>query len=391
MTISLDDCRVLIVDDNEFNRKSLSLLLRRSRITKLEFATDGVEGLAKVDSFRPDLVLLDVAMPNMDGLEMCRRLRADSRHAELPILFQTALDSDEEQVACFQAGGNDFISKPIKPGECLARVRHQLERRKLFNDLSTFRERVQKELQHAHAMQLSLLPERRSLAQSGERYGLDIFSHFETSSELGGDLWSVFEIDEDRVGFLIVDFAGHGITAAINTFRLHTLFERIPAREHTPGKWLELLNASLKDVLPTGQFSTAFYCVLDKRTDILTFAGAGAPNPILGHDGELELLDSSGLLLGISRRATYREQQVKLPPGGFLLLYSDALIECRDTDGVPFGQDAVLALVSEASMPETIDPVQTLLEPFLARVPRPLRDDLTLIWIRRRLCSDDDG
>jgi len=384
VTISLDDSRVLIVDDNEFNRKSLSLLLMRSGIRNLEFAGDGVEGLAKVDSFRPDLILLDVAMPNMDGLEMCRRLRASVRHADLPILFQTALDRDEEQVACFNAGGNDFISKPIKPGECMARVRHQLERRKLFNDLTTFRERVQKELLHAHAMQMSLLPEGKRVQELGRHYGLDIFSHFETSSELGGDLWSVFELDEDRVGFLIVDFAGHGITAAINTFRLHTLIERIPARGRDPAEWLTQLNGTLKDVLPTGQFATAFYCVLDKRSNVLSYAGAGAPNPIVGGAEGLTLLDSSGLLLGISRHANYRTRQVTLQPGGFLLLYSDALVECRDRAGVPFGQEETLAVVRAAVAGKAADPVQAVLEPFLERVPRPLRDDLTLIWIGLR-------
>jgi sigma-B regulation protein RsbU (phosphoserine phosphatase) len=385
MTISLDDCRVLIVDDNEFNRKSLSLLLLRSGIRNIAFANDGVDGLAKVESFRPDLVLLDVAMPRMNGLEMCRRLRSDARYADLPILFQTALDRDEEQVACFNAGGNDFISKPIRPGECMARVRHQLERRKLFIDLTVFRERVEKELRHAHAMQLSLLPEPRRVAELGETYGLEIYSHFETSSELGGDLWSVFEVDADRVGFLIVDFAGHGITAAINTFRLHTLFERSQARRGEPAEWLTYLNAALKDVLPTGQFATAFYCVLDKRTNLLTFAGAGAPNPILGVGGDLTLLDSSGLLLGISHHARYRTQQVTLPPGGFLLLYSDALLECRGTDGVAFGQEAVLAQVRRTAADDgVLDPVAVLLKPFFERVTRPLRDDLTLIWIRRR-------
>jgi len=385
MTISLDDCRVLIVDDNEFNRKSLSLLLLRSGIRNIAFANDGVDGLAKVESFRPDLVLLDVAMPRMNGLEMCRRLRSDARYADLPILFQTALDRDEEQVACFNAGGNDFISKPIRPGECMARVRHQLERRKLLIDLTVFRERVEKELRHAHAMQLSLLPEPRRVAELGETYGLEIYSHFETSSELGGDLWSVFEVDADRVGFLIVDFAGHGITAAINTFRLHTLFERSQARRGEPAEWLTYLNAALKDVLPTGQFATAFYCVLDKRTNLLTFAGAGAPNPILGVGGDLTLLDSSGLLLGISHHARYRTQQVTLPPGGFLLLYSDALLECRGTDGVAFGQEAVLAQVRRTAADDgVLDPVAVLLKPFFERVTRPLRDDLTLIWIRRR-------
>ena len=188
----------------------------------------------------------------------------------------------------------------------------------------------------------------------------------------------------DLEGRADIETDGHGITAAINTFRLHTLFDRIPARDLDPAAWLTELNASLKDVLPTGQFATAFYCVLDKRTNVLSFAGAGAPNPILWVDGELTLLDSAGMLLGISRRAKYRTQEVLLPPGGFLLLYSDALIECRDAEGVSFGQDMVVDTVRSIAALRPADPVEALLQPFLARVPRPLRDDLTLIWINRR-------
>lgn len=384
MTISLRDSRVLIVDDNEFNRKSLAVVIRRAGIQSIEFAVDGVDGLNKVERFRPDLVLLDVDMPNMDGLEMCRQLRQNATHAELPILFQTALDGDEEQVRCFEAGGSDFISKPIKPGECAARVRHQLEKRKLFKDLAEFRGRVEKELKHAQAMQLSLLPERRRLVEVGDRYGLRIDSHFETSSELGGDLWNVFEIDERHIGFLMADFAGHGITAAINTFRLHTLIDRFAVAWLNPAQWLTNLNNALKDVLSTGQFATAFYGVLDTGTNALTYASAGAPNPVLGTEGDLGLIDSAGLLLGVSRKARYTNRIVALPPGGFLFLYSDALIESRTADGRCIGSDRILEIVQTALDQRPEAPLAQLLDGFFANVDRPLRDDLTAVWIARR-------
>ncbi len=384
MSLSLTDSRVLIVDDNDFNRKSLALLIRRHGIAKIEFAVDGIDGLEKVKSFRPDLILLDVAMPNMDGLEMCRQLRRSVGHSELPILFQTAFDSDEEQVSCFEAGGSDFISKPIKPGECMARVRHQLERRKLFSNLNAFRDRVEKELRHAQAMQLSLLPESWRIQTIADRYCLSLDSHFETSSELGGDFWNVFELDDHRVGFLIVDFAGHGITAAINTFRLHTLIERIPADAQDPSAWLSALNLALKEVLPTGQFATAFYAILDIATNRLRYAGAGAPNPVLCVDGEPTLLDSAGFLLGMSRRAVYKNHEVAFPPGAYLFLYSDALVESPGRHSRPLGHDGVISLVRTAANQTPDAPLTSLVEFFFAEVDRPLRDDLTAIWVQRR-------
>lgn len=384
MAISLSDSRVLIVDDNEFNRKSLALVIRRAGITQIAFAGDGQEGLKAVDSFRPDLVLLDVDMPVMNGWEMCQALRRDTTHQELPVLFQTALDSDEEQVRCFGAGGSDFISKPIKPGECVARVRHQLERRKLFNDLASFRERVQRELSHARAMQHSLLPESRQIAEVAERYGLILDAHFETSSELGGDFWGLYPLDDRRVGFLLIDFAGHGITAAINTFRLHTLIDRFPMQEVAPSQWLAQLNGALKDVLPTGQFATAFFGVLDLRTDTLTYAAAGSPNPVLGVGSDIRLLDSAGLVLGASRQARYVDRSHRLPRGGFLFLYSDALIECRSAENGPIGQDAVPDFVRGAMAENRLHPLKPMMDRFYARTLQPLRDDLTAVWIARR-------
>ncbi|MCW2246265.1 sigma-B regulation protein RsbU (phosphoserine phosphatase) [Azospirillum fermentarium] len=385
MAVPLEDCRVLIVDDNPFTQKSLALVIRRAGCQSIEFAADGAEALAKVERFRPDLILLDVDMPVMDGLTLCRRLRADPAHAELPILFQTALDSDEEQVRCFEAGGSDFISKPIRPGECVARVRHHLEKRKLFNDLARFRQRVENELRHARAMQLSLLPEPKLLADVGGHYGLSIAPHFETSSELGGDFWTVLPVDERRVGFLIVDFAGHGITAAINTFRLHTLIDRIPVPGRTPAGWLALLNEALKEVLPVGQFATAFFGIIDTVADTLTYAGAGAPNPFAGRRGQGDLvrLDSSGLVLGVSRKAQYTDRTVPFPPGAFLFLYSDALVEARAADDGSFGHDGVEALARNAAVARPDAPLHAVLEGFFARIPRPLTDDLTALWISR--------
>lgn len=385
MAISLEDSRVLIVDDNPFNQKSLALVIRRAGFAAIDFAADGVEGLAKVERFRPDLILLDVDMPVMDGLEMCRRLRADANHAELPILFQTAFDRDEEQVRCFDAGGSDFISKPIKPGECVARVRHHLEKRKLFNDLAAFRQRVERELMHARAMQLSLLPEKRLVGDVGAHYGLSIATHFETSSELGGDFWTVIPVDERRVGFLIVDFTGHGITAAINTFRLHTLIDRIPVRDRTPSLWLAQLNAALKEVLPVGQFATAFFAVIDVAEHTMTYAGAGAPNPFLGEPGGvgLRLLDSAGLVMGVSRRAQYTDRTVPFPPGAFLFLYSDALVEARAADDTALGQAGVLDLVRRALIRQPEAPLDSVLEGFFDSRRRPLADDLTALWISR--------
>ncbi|MEM6492697.1 MAG: response regulator, partial [Pseudomonadota bacterium] len=186
---------MLIVDDVEDNRALLGMALKRAGLADVKFAKDGEEGLAMTYQLRPDLVLLDVQMPTMDGLEMCRRLRADPATAGLPVIFQTALSSDDERVACFEAGGTDMVAKPINRREVVARIRNHLEKRILFRDLDAFRRRIAQELAQARSLQIGLTPSRRALDAVEKRLDVSIQATFEPSSEVGGDLWTLFDLD----------------------------------------------------------------------------------------------------------------------------------------------------------------------------------------------------
>jgi len=247
------DCRVLIVDDVEHNRAVLGMALKRAGLTDLVFAGDGEEALAMVRQARPDLVLLDVQMPTMDGLEMCRTLRADPATSELPVIFQTALSGDDERVACFDAGGSDMVSKPINRREVIARIRNHLERRILIRDLDAFRRRIAQELAQARTLQVGLAPSRRVLNALEERIDASIEAAFTPSSEVGGDVWTLFDLGDRRIGVFVADLTGHGVGAAMNAFRVHTLVTGAPeATRGDPAATLTDLNAQLCALLPRG-------------------------------------------------------------------------------------------------------------------------------------------
>ena len=265
---SWTDCRVLIVDDVDHNRAVLGMALKRAGLKDLVFAVDGQEGLAMVNQTRPDLVLLDVQMPTMDGLEMCRTLRADPATAALPVIFQTALSGDDERVACFDAGGTDMVSKPINRREVIARVRNHLERRLLIRDLDAFRRRLAQELSQARSLQVGLAPSRRALNAVEARIDASIQTVFTPSSEVGGDVWTLFDLGPRRIGLFVADLTGHGVGAAMNAFRVHTLVTGAPdAARNDPATLLADLNAQLCPLMPRGQFATAFYGVLDLDED----------------------------------------------------------------------------------------------------------------------------
>lgn len=376
---NLKDTRVLIVDDQEPNRKLLAALVSSMGVGAIEHARDGVEGLEKLAAFKPDLVLLDIMMPNMDGFEMCRRLRQNPEWRDLPVLVNTALSEPRERVECFDAGATDMVVKPINAPEVLARVRIHLENRMLLNTLRQFHERVAQELSMASQMQGSLLPDRDRLDRIQDRFGLSVASRFETSSELGGDFWQVRELDDGRLGFVLADFSGHGVSAALNAFRLHTLLDQHPPGPD-PAVWMAELNRALKPLLPIGQFATVLYAILDTAEGRFDYAAGGAPSPILMLPGRApQLLDASGLFLGATRDAEYETVSVPFPKGAQILFYSDALTEALDGNQEMLGEEGLVAMAVEAS--NEASPLDRLMKEFERRFPPPWDDDLTAVWV----------
>lgn len=387
LDLQLRECRVLIVDDSKFNRQILARFVGWAGVSEIEFAADGVEGLEKLASFKPDLLLVDYGMPRMGGIEMTQKIRQDKQYADMPILIQTTLNSDQQRVNCFKAGATDILSMPVNPGECMARVRLHLEKLLLLRDMKKFRERVESELKLARSMQASLVPDDRKVKKVFDPVGLKIDYLFEPSSEMGGDFWNIFEYSETAVGVINVDFSGHGIGAAINTFRLHTIIDRTPIKGRQPGEWLTEINSAIKDVLPMGQFATAFFGIFDTATNMLTYAAAGAPSPVFGNpDGTVELLDASGLFLGVSKRTTYPDRTKEFKPGSFLFTYSDALIEEITDTQTALEENGLKAKIEEIMAGKPEKPMRNLLDFFFHAYKRPpLSDDLTCVWISRPL------
>ncbi len=375
----LMNSRVLIVDDQEPNRKLLAALVQSMGVGHIEHARDGVEGLSKMESFQPDLVLLDIMMPNMDGFEMCRRLRQNPAWKDLPVLVNTALSEPRERVECFDAGATDMVVKPLNAPEVIARVRIHLENRLLLGALRQFHERVAQELSMASAMQHSLLPDQARLKALSEQFGLVISSRFETSSELGGDFWQVRDLQDGRLGIILVDFSGHGVAASLNAFRLHTLLDQLPPG-NDPSLWLSQLNSLLKPLLPVGQFATVLYAIVDAKQERIDYAAGGAPSPILmPPNGQAQLLDASGLFLGATAKADYDNLSAPFPAGAQLLLYSDALTETQGRDGQMLGDEGLLELAQSSAQEPA--PLNSLMSRFEARFPPPWEDDLTAVWI----------
>lgn len=379
--VNLSRVHVLVVDDNRANRELLRGLLSSMGVGRIEMAEDGEQGLAAVGRAKPDLILLDVMMPKMDGYEMCRRLRADHQLTDLPVIFITARSEPQDRTQCFAAGGTDMVSKPISVAEVKARVEVQLRHRLILEELNNYRKRVRDELRLAREAQLSLIPTRDDIAALCRRTGLVVEGVMETSSELGGDFWTAFDAGPGKLGLLVADFTGHGPAAAFNVFRLHLLLSRIPAENSKPGALLNWLNTELKAVLPPGQFAAAFVAVIDGEAGILSFASAGSPLPVLCEEGAARFLETAGPPLGAFADAEFDQTDMIMAPGASLLIYSDALVE-TEVDGTLVCDDGTLLNWVETIAPEC-SVTAAILDRFHERVEGGPPDDLTLVCVRR--------
>lgn len=373
----------MVVDDEETNRALLVSIARQNGIGAVIEAGDGMECLDKLETAVPDLIILDIVMPNMDGFATCARIRAMTGWADVPILVQTALTTPQDVLACFNAGASDVVAKPIRPAELSARLRAHLENRRMLRALRESNQRMHREMQGAREMQRTLFPSSDLLHQMHSRHGLFIEGQVLPLDGVGGDFWSVHPLSDTVIAVMLADFSGHGLMAALNTFWLHAFIGKEAAAMRDPATFLTLLNQALRANLMRGHFATVFFGLIDVEQDELRWSGAGAPKPILRVDGQLTHLETTGLPLGLSTRAVYENHAIAFPPGACLVAFSDGVTDVEDEDGRRLEANGIFQRLRPHLQCHADCTVTSLLEAVNPAGHSKLSDDTTMVLIRR--------
>ncbi len=332
------DAAILVVDDMEFNRVLICDILEREGFTNLIQASNGAEALKIVDAQRIDLIILDLVMPVLDGFEFCRIMHQRKLQRRIPILVQTAMGDSQERLEIFNIGASDMIIKPINPSELLLRLCLHLIYAFSFNDLIEYHKNMEEEMELAQQAQLSLMPNDEAIEQLMQSHGVLIASYYQPSAKIGGDLWNITPLTEDRVAIYALDISGHGTSAAINAFRLHSLMRLEELKDIGPAEYLKGLNKRALSIFKTGQFAVAFVGVLDLEHNQLEYASAAFTTPMIfsPEHKEVRTLNSGGVPLGVTADAEYQGVKKKFRPNDSLLLYSDALIETKRKESDTF-------------------------------------------------------
>jgi len=335
---------ILVVDDNPVN---LQLLVRTldGRGHRILAAKSGRAALDIARRTQPDLVLLDVVMPDMDGFEVCRQLKGDPATGNSLVIFLSALQDVADKVEGLGLGAVDYVTKPIQPDEVLARVDAHLTRQYLERELRRSRDRLDRELAGAAQMQRLLLP--RTLPSTN---GLQVAAHYQTSRHAGGDYYDVRRIDDDRYGFIVADVSGHGAPAAIIMAMIRAVFHSHPGPSQEPGQVLHYINEHFHFLRDTAVFATAVYAVIDTRQRTLRLACAGHPPPLLFRPGEgvAAVSCASTFPLLFADLSAIETTLHPLESGDRILLYTDGITERQTTAGEMYDVERLVTVLDRA-------------------------------------------
>jgi len=356
---SPDSTNVLVVDDNVLNLELLKQDLGEAGY-KVQAVRSGYDALKVLERKAPDIVLLDIMMPGMSGLEVLDWVRGRAETRDLPVILVTAKSQSHDIVQGLEAGANDYVTKPIDFEVLNARMQTQLRVKALQRELEQQNARVRRDLQEARRVQLSLMPNGETLQQVLTTYGLRILSHNRASELLGGDFWDVLNLADGSLGLLMADFAGHGVIPAFNTFRIKTFLHSSCSGISNCGLALARINALLVRDLPRNDFATCIYAQYVPELRRVSLANAGHPSPLLYRRATqtLKTLPSGGYPVGLFPDAEFVECEETLEPGDVLLLYTDGLMKLTGHDRELFGA-ARLQEVIRRTAPGGVQEVHT--------------------------------
>ena len=378
---------ILIVDDDSASRHVLAKTLTRAGYHTRE-AENGVDALALLHSKQPTLVILDFEMPQMDGAEVLKHLRADPDPliAQIPAIMLTGHGGEESEVRCLHAGADDFVTKPINLAVLRARIETQLRLRSMRRqlerqnaELEAWRRDRERDLEAARLTQQSLIPQRTPLFP-----GWDVAACYRPVIQVGGDIYGWLHLRNGQQLFWIADATGHGAAAALMTTLAKLLFHYGSSEHDAPAEIMRAINQDFRTIFGTRSFMTAMCVALDLKTGRASVIGAGHP-PLLvrRHEKGAETIPSATPPLGLVAEPDFRETMVDLNPGDAFVLYTDGLFGSAKSGQTRLAP-AALARILDASAPNA----EALLSRLLASTaPNPSEttraDDLAAIAVRR--------
>ncbi|WP_066070749.1 SpoIIE family protein phosphatase [Neobacillus soli] len=376
--------KIVIVDDNKTNLMIVEKILQMAgykRLVLLSSAKELYEYLQigksePVEEESIDLILMDMMMPEIDGVEACRTILAHEHYKDLPIIFVTAMGDSNKMAEAMDAGALDYVMKPINKIELLARIRSVL-RIKYEKDLRKERDRrIQYELDVAKEVQLSML------SHPIQEGNVTISAVYQPSFELAGDLYAWYKISPNRYGIILLDMMGHGISSSLVCMYIYSALKDTITSLCDPEAVIQELNRRMNqlhmpDILINYYF-TAIYFVLDTEKQTIEYVNAGHPAGITIVDDEVKLLTEGCCALGFFENIEVTKGVIPYKDEARILLFTDGLSEWLEEEY----EDALSRIIDGFQKKDLDNPasLMTHLQPCSEQL-KEAKDDMCLVMI----------
>jgi|GEM_PF-100462 len=398
--------RILLAEDDSSVRLLLSRYLESIGYELLQ-AANGLIAWEILQKEKVDLIVSDWIMPEMDGIQLLRKVRERENSEYIYFIMITGLSTPEDLVSGVEAGADDFIKKPIQTSELGVRVLSglrviSLERslRNRNHQLEELNRRIMRDLNNAAEMQQRLLPR---AFQSHEKYSFHY--RFIPCEELAGDTLNIIQLDKRYIALYILDVAGHGISAALLAFTLSRMLSADPGqsilyesggegradpRIRQPEEVIRYLNRAFPVDSADTQFFTIAYGLLDTKMDRLQIVSAGHTGILYmdGHNSPVNFY-STGLPVGLDPNARYETLTIDITPSSRVYIYSDGLTESRNSQDEYFGHERIRGLLHTQTRENIGNAVNSLIKKTMEwQEGGPFRDDVSIIGLERRRSND---
>ena len=352
--------RVLLVDDQAIVGEAVRRMIATQGDCEYRAVNDPAKAIAIAEEFRPTVILQDIEMPGMNGLDLVVQYRAHDATREVPVIMLTGKEDPAVKAEAFSRGASDYLVKLPHPVELVARIRHhsrgyrmQLERNAAFSALEASEAHMKAEINRAATYVRSLLdPPMEGAVHADWR--------FVPCEALGGDVFGFHWIDEDHLAMYVIDVSGHGVgpalmgVSAMNLIKSGSL-ER--AQVLDPTRTLQALNAAFPMARHDGMYFTIWYGIYNQRTRELSWSGGGHPPSFLLRGGTLRRLESTTYMIGIVEDYDAPTERITIEPGDRLYLFSDGVFELHLKDGGIWGLDQLESFLAKNPADGVLDAV----------------------------------
>ncbi|MBJ7997457.1 fused response regulator/phosphatase [Bacillus mycoides] len=329
---------ILIVDDNPVNIFVIEKILKQAGYQDLVSLNSAQELFEYIhfgkDSSRHneiDLILLDIMMPEIDGLEVCRRLQNEEKFKDIPIIFVTALEDANKLAEALDIGAMDYITKPINKVELLARMRVALRLKSELNWHKEQEENLRNELDLATQVQRNLL------SSPLREDHIKIEASYLPSFKLAGDMYYWYKIDENRYGIILLDVMGHGISASLVCMFISSVLRETIKCLIDPelvikdlNKYMTLLHND-NDNIP--YYFTAIYLVVNTENRTIEYVNAGHPSGyVLVDEENVVELNRGSCAVGFFDEIKVEKTVIPFEKNAQILLFTDGVLESIAND-----------------------------------------------------------